>query len=231
MSFRNLANIDGALLARSPKINRRWRECVMWRGWARTSSRSGVNVDRNWFVSYRRRCANQQNGTVSFKQNSDETGSLFEITSMLEFFFFSMSVFYSQTPTDGLTSPGISQKRVKRPFWFSFSFFRLVFIFNPQAAAGIFGLKVSSVCCCFPPAVAQSFEKQETHTCSCINLLGLSTWSSPILPLLSPSLSEPPSVTLSLSPSVVRKLQEFELPYVSISSLQSSEFHILLRKR
>ncbi|KAM9782684.1 sorting nexin-17 [Neosynchiropus ocellatus] len=28
----------------------------------------------------------------------------------------------------------------------------------------------------------------------------------------------------------VRKLQEFELPYVSISSLQSSDFHILLRK-
>ncbi|XP_019751747.1 sorting nexin-17 [Hippocampus comes] len=28
----------------------------------------------------------------------------------------------------------------------------------------------------------------------------------------------------------VRKLQEFELPYVSISSLRSSEFHILLRK-
>ncbi|KAM3838249.1 sorting nexin-17-like, partial [Diretmus argenteus] len=28
----------------------------------------------------------------------------------------------------------------------------------------------------------------------------------------------------------VRKLQEFELPYVSITSLQSSEFHILLRK-
>eukprot|EP00064_Thunnus_orientalis_P017486 superscaffoldBa00003726_g17569 len=30
--------------------------------------------------------------------------------------------------------------------------------------------------------------------------------------------------------NVVRKLQEFELPYVSITSLRSSEFHILLRK-
>ncbi|XP_075940250.1 sorting nexin-17 isoform X1 [Anarhichas minor] len=30
--------------------------------------------------------------------------------------------------------------------------------------------------------------------------------------------------------SFVRKLQEFELPYVSITSLRSSEFHILLRK-
>uniref|UniRef100_A0AAQ5XN66 Sorting nexin-17 n=1 Tax=Amphiprion ocellaris TaxID=80972 RepID=A0AAQ5XN66_AMPOC len=29
----------------------------------------------------------------------------------------------------------------------------------------------------------------------------------------------------------VRKLQEFELPYVSITSLRSSEFHIVLRKR
>uniref|UniRef100_A0A8D3AJ61 Sorting nexin 17 n=1 Tax=Scophthalmus maximus TaxID=52904 RepID=A0A8D3AJ61_SCOMX len=29
---------------------------------------------------------------------------------------------------------------------------------------------------------------------------------------------------------IVRKLQEFELPYVSITSLRSSEFHILLRK-
>lgn len=36
---------------------------------------------------------------------------------------------------------------------------------------------------------------------------------------------------LSFPLSVVRKLQEFELPYVSITSLQSSEFHILLRKR
>lgn len=31
--------------------------------------------------------------------------------------------------------------------------------------------------------------------------------------------------------SVVRKLQEFELPYVSITSSRSSEFHIVLRKR
>ncbi|XP_061668811.1 sorting nexin-17 isoform X2 [Syngnathoides biaculeatus] len=31
--------------------------------------------------------------------------------------------------------------------------------------------------------------------------------------------------------TLVRKLQEFELPYVSITSLHSSDFHILLRKR
>lgn len=31
--------------------------------------------------------------------------------------------------------------------------------------------------------------------------------------------------------SVVRKLQEFELPYVSITSSRSSEFHIVLQKR
>lgn len=65
----------------------------------------------------------------------------------------------------------------------------------------------------------------------------LSSSLPPSLLLLSPHLSHPlsPSPPLSLplcvSLSVVRKLQEFELPYVSISSLQSSDFHILLRKR
>lgn len=37
--------------------------------------------------------------------------------------------------------------------------------------------------------------------------------------------------SVSLSLLVVRKLQEFELPYVSITSLRSSDFHIILRKR
>lgn len=32
-------------------------------------------------------------------------------------------------------------------------------------------------------------------------------------------------------PIVVRKLQEFELPYVSVTSLQSQEYKIVLRKR
>ena len=32
-------------------------------------------------------------------------------------------------------------------------------------------------------------------------------------------------------PAVVRKLQEFELPYVSVTSLHNSEFRIILRKR
>lgn len=32
-------------------------------------------------------------------------------------------------------------------------------------------------------------------------------------------------------PSVVRKLQEFELPYVSVTSLHNPEFRIILRKR
>lgn len=34
-----------------------------------------------------------------------------------------------------------------------------------------------------------------------------------------------------LFPAVVRKLQEFELPYVSVTSLHNSEFRIILRKR
>lgn len=33
------------------------------------------------------------------------------------------------------------------------------------------------------------------------------------------------------SPAVVRKLQEFELPYVSVTSLHNPEFQIILRKR
>lgn len=32
-------------------------------------------------------------------------------------------------------------------------------------------------------------------------------------------------------PAVVRKLQEFELPYVSVTSLHNPEFQIILRKR
>lgn len=32
-------------------------------------------------------------------------------------------------------------------------------------------------------------------------------------------------------PIVVRKLQEFELPYVSVASLRSQEYKIMLRKR
>lgn len=32
-------------------------------------------------------------------------------------------------------------------------------------------------------------------------------------------------------PAVVRKLQEFELPYVSVTSLRDPEFRIILRKR
>ena len=32
-------------------------------------------------------------------------------------------------------------------------------------------------------------------------------------------------------PAVVRKLQEFELPYVSVTSLHNHEFRIILRKR
>lgn len=32
-------------------------------------------------------------------------------------------------------------------------------------------------------------------------------------------------------PAVVRKLQEFELPYVSVTSLHNPEFRIILRKR
>lgn len=59
--------------------------------------------------------------------------------------------------------------------------------------------------------------------------LSLGPSHPPCLPL-SPSAFSP-SLPVSLSLSVVRKLQEFELPYVSISSLQSSDFHILLRKR
>lgn len=65
----------------------------------------------------------------------------------------------------------------------------------------------------------------------CLSLLLILPSHPPCL-LLSLSLSSPslpPSPCVSLS--VVRKLQEFELPYVSISSLQSSDFHILLRKR
>lgn len=34
-----------------------------------------------------------------------------------------------------------------------------------------------------------------------------------------------------LFPTVVRKLQEFELPYVSVTSLHNPEFQIILRKR
>lgn len=63
--------------------------------------------------------------------------------------------------------------------------------------------------------------------CLCCSFLPLILLASISLSLSSPSL--PPSPCVSLS--VVRKLQEFELPYVSISSLQSSDFHILLRKR
>lgn len=37
--------------------------------------------------------------------------------------------------------------------------------------------------------------------------------------------------TLLFSSVVVRKLQEFELPYVSVTSLRSHEYKIVLRKR
>lgn len=42
-----------------------------------------------------------------------------------------------------------------------------------------------------------------------------------------------PELLLSQSflPTVVRKLQEFELPYVSVTSLHNPEFQIILRKR
>ena len=39
------------------------------------------------------------------------------------------------------------------------------------------------------------------------------------------------SLSILWKPIVVRKLQEFELPYVSVTSLRSQEYKIVLRKR
>lgn len=77
------------------------------------------------------------------------------------------------------------------------------------------------------------------HTHKVFPLWDLSRWNLPIPDCLLASLSKCPwdssctcaSLSLSVFLSVVRKLQEFELPYVSITSLRSPEFHILLRKR
>lgn len=118
----------------------------------------------------------------------------------------------------------------------------------PWICAGylLFSLPPSSLC--LSPSFSPSLHPLLPVSCS---LLHVSFTLSPFLSLpvllfaclccsffplillasisLSLSLCLPPSPCVSVS--VVRKLQEFELPYVSISSLQSSDFHILLRKR
>lgn len=68
---------------------------------------------------------------------------------------------------------------------------------------------------CLGPALAGG------HSCSPGGTLVWGPWGSCC-----------PEVLLSRCfPAVVRKLQEFELPYVSVTSLHNPEFQIILRKR
>lgn len=97
----------------------------------------------------------------------------------------------------------------------------------------------------FPPNLCIQYVHAHTHTHTSLSLLGsvqmeISHPSFVVTIIIQMSLGLNRCCVcylLSLSPHfsasllVVRKLQEFELPYISISSLRNSEFHILLRKR
>lgn len=126
-SFRNLANPYSGLSARLPeierlKISRRWGEGVMWPRCEPTSSRRGVSVGRNWFVSERSRSGNplrslyksnlmasdsELNLAGSFKQSLKIWVFIRKVISSLEHFDFIsfLSVHFNCSVQKNLSKP------------------------------------------------------------------------------------------------------------------------------